>query len=297
MSPRAGKKESKGKKMDSKTERAAPSTAPPHVQHWATGTKVVVHSLVKAAELNGRTGTITRWMAGKGRYVVDLDGRSNSIKPANLQLASTDDPVNPCDTTTHQALLRRAADRATSAATAVNHRAAVPTMANQIAIQGDSDESDAEEEEPKPAAVPAANPRRKRTAVKEDSDDNDSLAASASAAAAAEADMHDRFSSEDDNSDFVSGNGMVDRRQTDLLSIPTAATAEVRMNDGVLDGADDGVDDGANEEARNGAADGGYDAVSDDVLGGLWGPLPALAVLVVGFTFRSWFYSTRSPNN
>ena len=56
---------------------------------WAAGTKVVVHGLVAAAELNGLAGTIVRWMASKGRYKVDLDGRSNSIKPANLKLAPT----------------------------------------------------------------------------------------------------------------------------------------------------------------------------------------------------------------
>ena len=47
---------------------------------------MVVHKLVKAAELNGRPGTIVLWMAGKGRYQVDLGGRSSSIKPANLKL-------------------------------------------------------------------------------------------------------------------------------------------------------------------------------------------------------------------
>ena len=49
----------------------------------------MVHGLVNAAELNGRAGTILRWMASKGRYKVDLDGRSNSIKPTNLKLAPT----------------------------------------------------------------------------------------------------------------------------------------------------------------------------------------------------------------
>ena len=49
----------------------------------------MVHGLVAAAELNGQAGTIVRWMASKGRYKVDLDGRSNSIKPANLKLAPT----------------------------------------------------------------------------------------------------------------------------------------------------------------------------------------------------------------
>ena len=47
---------------------------------------MVVQGLVKAAQLNGRAGTIVRWMADKGRYDVDLDGRPNSIKPGNLQL-------------------------------------------------------------------------------------------------------------------------------------------------------------------------------------------------------------------
>ena len=49
----------------------------------------MVHGLVNAAELNGRAGTILRWMASKGRYKVDLDGRSNAIKPTNLKLAPT----------------------------------------------------------------------------------------------------------------------------------------------------------------------------------------------------------------
>ena len=47
---------------------------------------MVVHGLVKAAELNGRTGTIVRWIADTGRYQVDLDGRVNSTKPSYLQL-------------------------------------------------------------------------------------------------------------------------------------------------------------------------------------------------------------------
>ena len=47
---------------------------------------MVVHGLVKAAELNGRTGTIVRWMADTGWYQFDLDGRPNSIKPTNLKL-------------------------------------------------------------------------------------------------------------------------------------------------------------------------------------------------------------------
>ena len=49
---------------------------------------MVVHGLVEAAELNIRTGTIVRWMAGKGRYQVDLDGRPNAIKPGNLKLVT-----------------------------------------------------------------------------------------------------------------------------------------------------------------------------------------------------------------
>ena len=47
---------------------------------------MVVHGLVKAAELNGRTGTIVLWLADTGRYQVDLDGHPNSIKPTNLKL-------------------------------------------------------------------------------------------------------------------------------------------------------------------------------------------------------------------
>ena len=73
-----------GKHAETEPHTLAATFAP-----WATGTKVVVHGLVNAAELNGRAGTILRWMASKGRYKVDLDGRSNSIKPTNLKLAPT----------------------------------------------------------------------------------------------------------------------------------------------------------------------------------------------------------------
>ena len=62
------------------------ATQPVNLDAWPAGTKVVVQGLVKAAELNGRTGTIVQWMVGKGRCHVDLGGGSNSIKPANLKL-------------------------------------------------------------------------------------------------------------------------------------------------------------------------------------------------------------------
>lgn len=65
---------------------STPATTPSNSTTWPAGTKVVVHGLVKAAELNGRAGTIVRWMADKGRYQVDLDGRSTSIKSGNLKL-------------------------------------------------------------------------------------------------------------------------------------------------------------------------------------------------------------------
>ena len=59
------------------------------------GTLVLAHGLINASELNGRTGTVVRWVAGKGRYIVVLGGRFNSIKPTNLKLAAADDPVYP----------------------------------------------------------------------------------------------------------------------------------------------------------------------------------------------------------
>ena len=62
------------------------ATQPKHAVTWPAGTQVVVHGLGKAAELNGRAGTIVRWVADKGQYQVDLDGRPNSIKPTNLKL-------------------------------------------------------------------------------------------------------------------------------------------------------------------------------------------------------------------
>ena len=60
---------------------------------------MVVHGLVEAAELNIRTETIVRWMAGKGRYQVDLDGRPNAIKPGNLKLVLSCNKSTP--TTPH----------------------------------------------------------------------------------------------------------------------------------------------------------------------------------------------------
>ena len=66
------------------------------VASWSAGTKVVVHGLVKAAELNYQTATIVRWMADKGRYRVNLDGQAKSIKPANLKLAANV-PVRACE--------------------------------------------------------------------------------------------------------------------------------------------------------------------------------------------------------
>ena len=44
------------------------------------------HGLVKTAKLNGRTGSIVRWMASKMRYKVEFHGRPKSIKPGNLKL-------------------------------------------------------------------------------------------------------------------------------------------------------------------------------------------------------------------
>ena len=51
-------------------------------------TKVTVHGLRDKKALNGRTGCIVNWIAGKGRYAVkvEIDGSIVSIKPANLRV-------------------------------------------------------------------------------------------------------------------------------------------------------------------------------------------------------------------
>jgi TPR repeat protein len=86
-----GKANAKQALLQVAAARAASTTTttatPPSISGtWPAGTQVVVQGLVKAAQLNGRAGTIVRWVADKGRYQVDLGGRPNSIKPGNLKL-------------------------------------------------------------------------------------------------------------------------------------------------------------------------------------------------------------------
>ena len=54
-------------------------------QHLAPGTKVVMRGLTKAAELNGRTGSIVKWVSKKGQYKVDLDGSTCPVQPIYLK--------------------------------------------------------------------------------------------------------------------------------------------------------------------------------------------------------------------
>ena len=55
---------------------------------WDPDTKVTVHGLRDKKALNGRTGCIVNWIAGKGRceVKVDIDGSVVSIRPANLRV-------------------------------------------------------------------------------------------------------------------------------------------------------------------------------------------------------------------
>merc|ERR1711972_222840 len=59
--------------------------APPTPQHaMQNDTLVVIHSLAKSPEHNGKPGKIINFDSGKGRYDVDLDGTTLSLRPANL---------------------------------------------------------------------------------------------------------------------------------------------------------------------------------------------------------------------
>ena len=49
------------------------------------GSRVVLHGLVKRADLNGRKGSITAFDAAKGRYAVTFEtGEAALLKPQNL---------------------------------------------------------------------------------------------------------------------------------------------------------------------------------------------------------------------
>jgi len=62
---------------------SAPSQLPPHAM--PIDTVVVVQSLTKAQEHNGKTGKISGWDQSKGRYEVELEGDTTlSLRPANL---------------------------------------------------------------------------------------------------------------------------------------------------------------------------------------------------------------------
>lgn len=57
----------------------------PDCDGFPPGTEVIVCGLVKAAELNGKTGMILRWLPDRSRCIVDLDGVGpRSIKAANV---------------------------------------------------------------------------------------------------------------------------------------------------------------------------------------------------------------------
>ena len=59
-----------------------------------SGTAVTLHGLVSAAQYNGLTGTVTSYLAAKGRYAVVLyigpQGKTLSLNPANLSVAKMD---------------------------------------------------------------------------------------------------------------------------------------------------------------------------------------------------------------
>merc|ERR1712018_1075368 len=61
------------------------SRAPPTPQHaMQNNTAVVVHGLSKSPEHNGKPGKILSFDSDKGRYEVDLDGNTLSLRPSNL---------------------------------------------------------------------------------------------------------------------------------------------------------------------------------------------------------------------
>eukprot|EP00931_Biecheleriopsis_adriatica_P086493 TRINITY_DN61156_c0_g1_i1.p1 TRINITY_DN61156_c0_g1~~TRINITY_DN61156_c0_g1_i1.p1 ORF type:complete len:363 (+),score=93.85 TRINITY_DN61156_c0_g1_i1:112-1200(+) len=61
-----------------KSKPAPPSYAMP------VGTAVQIYGLAKAAEHNGKSGKIRGWDDGKGRYEVEVDDTTLSLKPQNL---------------------------------------------------------------------------------------------------------------------------------------------------------------------------------------------------------------------
>lgn len=56
--------------------------SPPYAM--TPGTEVIVRDLAKAPEHNGKIGKIASWDSEKGRYQVELDGETLSLKPTNL---------------------------------------------------------------------------------------------------------------------------------------------------------------------------------------------------------------------
>jgi hypothetical protein len=48
------------------------------------GGVVVVHGLQRRAELNGQTGTLLSFDAGKGRWAIQLAAETVSIKPGTI---------------------------------------------------------------------------------------------------------------------------------------------------------------------------------------------------------------------
>ena len=50
------------------------------------GDVVVVHGLQRRAELNGQTGTLLSFDAGKGRWAIHLAAETISIKPGTIDM-------------------------------------------------------------------------------------------------------------------------------------------------------------------------------------------------------------------
>ena len=67
-----------------------PEPEPAHAARRAAGSRVEVHGLRGAPELNGRVGSVVRWVAAKGRWEVRLDGEGGikRVKPGNLRDAA-----------------------------------------------------------------------------------------------------------------------------------------------------------------------------------------------------------------
>ena len=54
--------------------------------HPVTGDVVVVHELQGRADLNGQTGTLLSFDAGKGRWAIHLAAQTISIKPGTIDM-------------------------------------------------------------------------------------------------------------------------------------------------------------------------------------------------------------------